>query len=228
MVEKFDQIYQRAAQRKGGENQLEQLLSQPLTQQQIASIPEDRWLAEMTMKIFQSGISWQLVRDKWPNFEQLFFQFRIDPLLMLSVEDWEQKASDRSIIRHLAKVMSIPANAQMIYQARAEHGSFGNMVANWPAEQITDLWQYLKNHGNRLGGNTGPYALRHLGVDTFILSGDVEAYLRQQKIIEGGKQTKRSLNAATAAFCQWQQESGRSFTEISPTIAFSTGDNRVN
>ncbi len=85
----------------------------------------------------------------------------------------------------------------------------------------------MKKHGSRLGGNTGPYSLRQLGVDTFILSGDVEAYLRSYKIIEGGKETKRSLEAATLAFTHWQQQSGRSLTEISQVIAFSTGDNRV-
>jgi len=39
----------------------------------------------------------------------------------------------------------------------------------------------LKKHGQRLGGNTGPYALRLLGKDTFILSSDVEGYLRAKK-----------------------------------------------
>ena len=35
-----------------------------------------------------------------------------------------------------------------------------------------------------------------MGVDTFILSNDVEAYLRNCKIIEGGKDTKKSLDSA--------------------------------
>ncbi|NMS02088.1 DNA-3-methyladenine glycosylase I, partial [Vibrio parahaemolyticus] len=98
---------------------------------------------------------------------------------------------------------------------------------DWPQEKITDLWAYLKKRGNRLGGNTGPYTLRQMGVDTFILSSDVEAYLRNCKIIEGGKDTKKSLDATNKAFVQWQQESGRSLSEISQIIAFSTGDNRI-
>ncbi|MDW2111356.1 DNA-3-methyladenine glycosylase I, partial [Vibrio sp. 2089] len=137
------------------------------------------------------------------------------------------KATDERIIRHLTKVMSIPANARMIHEASIQHGSFGKMVADWPQEKITELWAYLKKHGSRLGGNTGPYTLRQMGADTFILSNDVEAYLRNCKIIEGGKDTKTSHDAATQAFMQWQKESGRSLTEISQIIAFSTGDNRL-
>ncbi len=226
-LEKFADIYQRAAERKGGEKQLNSILSTPLSREEIAQIPNDRWLSAFSMKVFQSGISWKVVRNKWPNFEELFFGFKIEPLLMISDEQWDTKASDTRIIRHHAKVKSIQANAQMIYEASLNHGSFGQMVANWPNEDITGLWLYLKKHGQRLGGNTGPYSLRQLGVDTFILSGDVEDYLRSYKVIEGGRDTKRSLDAASKAFAHWQNESGFSLTQISQTIAFSGGDNRV-
>lgn len=227
VLERFDDIYRRAAERKGGVEKLESLFSIPLSPEQIATIPNDRWLSAFSMKIFQSGISWQVVRNKWPNFEEVFFGFKIEPLLMLSDEQWDLKAADKRIIRHHAKVKSIQANAQLMHETSLQHGSFGQMVANWPSDDITGLWLFLKKHGQRLGGNTGPYSLRQMGVDTFILSGDVESYLRSYKIIEGGKDTKRSLTAINAAFSHWQQESGRSLSEISQTIAFSTGDNRV-
>ncbi|GAK87912.1 hypothetical protein JCM19238_5522 [Vibrio ponticus] len=226
-LEHFNAIYQRAAERKGGAAQLEAMLSTPLSKQELIEIPDDRWLSAFSQKVFQSGMSWKVVRNKWPNFEELFFGFKIGPLLMLSDEQWEVKSTDKRIIRHHSKVMSIAANAQMIYEAGIAHGSFSQMVANWPSEDITGLWLYLKKHGQRLGGNTGPYSLRQMGVDTFILSGDVEAYLRSYKIIEGGKDTKRSLEQCSQAFAHWQQQSGRSLTQISQIIAFSSGDNRL-
>ncbi len=226
-MEKFSTIYQRSAERKGGEDRLESLLTKPLPASEIAKITDDRWLSAFTMKVFQCGISWQVVRNKWPNFESLFFGFKVEPLLMLPQEQWEEKAKDPAIIRHLPKVMSIPANALMIQSAGLEHGSFGKMVAEWPNDQITDLWLYLKKQGCRLGGNTGPYTLRQMGVDSFILSSDVESYLRNHGIIDSGRNTKRAMQAATSAFIEWQQQSGRSFSEISQIIAFSCGDNRV-
>lgn len=226
-MEKFESIYQRAAQRKGGEEKLETLVSKPLTLDGVASIPNDRWLSAFSMKVFQCGISWDVVRKKWPNFEELFFQFRIEPLLMLSEEQWEAKAQDVRIIRHLTKVMSIADNAHMIHSASIEYGSFGQMVAQWPADDITGLWEHLKKYGKRLGGNTGPYALRQLGVDTFILSSDVESYLRNNNIIDSGRGTKRAMKAANNAFIQWRDESGLSLSEMSQIIAYSCGDNRV-
>ena len=226
-LEHFDAIHQRAAERKGGIKALESLLSTQIHREEIAAISDDRWLSAFSMKVFQSGMSWKVVSNKWPNFEELFFHFKIGPLLMLSDEQWDNKSTDKRIIRHHSKVMSILANAQMIYEANIEYGSFGNMIANWSKDDITGLWLYLKKHGQRLGGNTGPYALRQMGVDTFILSGDVEAYLRSYKIIEGGRDTKRSLSQCNQAFTHWQQQSGRSLTHISQIIAFSCGDNRI-
>ncbi len=74
-LEKFADIYHRASERKGGKQQLESMLSSPLSQQQIANIANDRWLAAFSMKVFQSGISWSVVRKKWPHFEEVFFGF---------------------------------------------------------------------------------------------------------------------------------------------------------
>ena len=139
----------------------------------------------------------------------------------------EKKATDPKIIRNLSKVRTIRENAFMVKDVANEHGSFATFVANWDSRDVIGLWEYLKKHGTRLGGNTGPYALRFLGVDTFLLSRDVEGYFTQHKIITGSARSKRSLNAIQAAFNDWQQQSGRSLTELSQLLAYSVGDNYV-
>ncbi|RQW62735.1 DNA-3-methyladenine glycosylase I [Vibrio viridaestus] len=223
--ERFSTIQQRALERKGGKDNLNKLLSSPLSKDQIADITEDRWLAGFSLKVFQSGIRWDVVRKKWPAFEEVFFKFNPDSLLLLSDEQWESKAQDPRIIRHLTKVMSIPHNAQMIVEARREHGSFSEMIANWPSDSISELWLYLKKHGKRLGGNTGPYSLRQMGVDTFLLTSDIEAYLRNTDIINTSSVSKKTLISINQAFTEWQQQSGLPFTQISQIIAYSVGDN---
>ena len=99
------------------------------------------------------------------------------------------------------------------------------MVAHWPTENIIGLWDLLKKRGARLGGNTGPYALRAMGKDTFLLSQDVEAYLRAYQVIDGGITSKSSLAKIQAQFNQWQQQSGFSLQQISRIVAMSVGDN---
>lgn len=222
ILEKFEDIYQRAAEHKGSETRLESALCQLKTQQQLLTVPDHRWLAEITRKVFQCGIVWQVVNKKWENFERLFWGFDIEKLLMMPDELWEQKAQDSGIIRSWSKVETIKHNAQMIYQANLE-GGFSKLIAEWKSENITALWQYLKKNGKRLGGNTGAYSLRAIGKDTFLLTHDIEAYFRNHKLIDGGIQTQRSFTLAQHVFLDWQQQSGRPLAHISQIVAFSMG-----
>jgi 3-methyladenine DNA glycosylase Tag len=217
-LENFQQLYQRAIERKGGAQSLETLLSAPRDSASIEQTGDDRFLAEFTMKVFQSGFVWRVVRNKWPNFERLFFNFDIDKILMVPDEMFEQRAQDPDIIRNFNKVKTIRENALMIDAVRREHGSFGKFVAEWPSNDIIGLWAYLKRCGARLGGNTGPYALRALGKDTFLLSNDVVGYFTQRNIISGGVTSKRSLNAIQQSFNQLQQQSGRPYQQLSQII----------
>jgi 3-methyladenine DNA glycosylase Tag len=227
-AEKFSAIFNRAAERKGGPERLELLLTAPLPASAIATITDDRFLSAFTKKVFQSGFVWRVVEQKWPAFEELFFQFDIEKVLLMPDEMLEKKASDPAIIRNFRKVSSIRDNAIMIKDVSHEHGSFAAFVNSFSEGNITDLWAFLKRAGARLGGNTGPYALRALGVDTFLLSRDVEAYFRQHKLIDGGLNTKRSLTTINDCFKSWQQESGLSYQTLSKIVAYSCGDNSIH
>ncbi|AYA63101.1 MULTISPECIES: DNA-3-methyladenine glycosylase I [unclassified Alteromonas] len=224
-AEPFSEIQKRAAQRKGGAAALSHLVSQPLSVKDVAAIPDDRFLAAMTKKVFQSGFVWRVIEAKWPDFETVFFGFDIEKVLLMPDEMLEQKATDKRIVRNYKKVMTVRDNAMMIQDIKHDHGSFGEFVAGFGPERITELWLYLKKHGARLGGNTGPYTLRALGVDTFLFSRDVEDYLRKHEIIDGSLTSQKSLKAANACFAQWQQESGLSLQEISQTLSLSWGPN---
>lgn len=169
----------------------------------------------------------RVVENKWANFEESFFDFNIEKILMMPEEMLERKAADPKIIRNFKKVQTIKANAQMIFDEQQHGHSFAEFISQWPSNNIIGLWAHLKKHGQRLGGNTGPYALRALGIDTFLITRDVEAYFRAHDIITGGVQSKSSLTAIQATFNQWQQECDLSLGQLSRLIAFATGDNSV-
>ncbi|MBJ7538474.1 DNA-3-methyladenine glycosylase I [Marinomonas transparens] len=219
--ELFQTIYDRATLRHGGIKALESKLNHPLPAKELSQHSDDRWLAAFSQKVFQSGINWQVVRNKWPGFEEVFFGFDIEKMLLIHDEMWEEKAKDTRIIRNFGKVMTIRENAIMINECQTSHGSFTDFIANWPSSDIIGLWAYLKKHGARLGGNTGPYTLRAMGKDSFLLTKDVEGYLRKNGIITTGRDTQSAWKAAQNAFNHWHQESGRSYTEISQCIALS-------
>ncbi|AWL13249.1 DNA-3-methyladenine glycosylase I [Saliniradius amylolyticus] len=224
-LEDFDAIYARASERKGGANGLKALLGAPASKEALSALGDDRYLAAFTKKIFQSGFVWKVVENKWPGFEETFFGFDIDKVLMMPDDMLERKASDPAIIRNFRKVKTIRDNALMIRELSQKHGGFGHFIADWPSEDIVGLWAELKKRGQRLGGNTGPFALRALGKDTFLLTQDVIGYFSQREIISGSAISKRSLKTIQQAFNRLQQQSDWSLQALSQLLAFSVGDN---
>lgn len=226
-VEHFEAIISRAAERKGGEEALASLVYQPLPKNEITKITADRVLSQMTKSIFQSGFVWRVVEAKWPDFEEHFFNFNLEKILMMPDEMVERKATDPKIIRNLKKVTTIRENALLISDLEREHGPIGEFIANWPENDIIGLCDLFKRRGARLGGFTGYNVLRALGKDTFRLSSDVENYMRARGVITGGLQTKSSLKAIQKQFNEWHEQCGLSLTEMSMILAYSVGDNRV-
>ena len=224
----YQEIFDCAINRKGGEKNLEALIQRPNQDRKLSMISDDRCLAEFTKKIFQSGFVWKIVEKKWDGFEEVFWGFDIDKLLMMPEEMLERKAQDKRIIRNFRKIKTVIENAIMIKDTCDNASvSFAEFLVKWPKGDLVGLWLYLKENGSRLGGNTGPYALRALGLDCFLLTRDVEGFLRTHNIVETGITTKKALYASQKFFNELADVSGRNFSDLSRLIAYAYGENRV-
>ncbi len=224
----YQELYDTACKRKGGEKSLKALLPKTASKARLKKLGSDRYLAEFTRKIFQSGFVWRVVDNKWPQFEEVFWEFDIKRLLMMPDDMLERKAKDPAIIRNLSKVKTVRDNAFMIDDVeRREQKPFGEFIAGWPEDDVVGLWLFLKKYGSRLGGNTGPYALRTLGVDTFLFTQDVEGFLRHHGIVDSGTSSRRALSAAQGFFNDLREQSGWSLAKLSRLVSFCYGQNRV-
>ena len=217
----FDEILEIAARRKGSAEAVMAAASQPKTSDALAAIPNDRWLSQMAQGIFQAGISWTVVQNKWPGIEEAFDRFDVGRVALMSPDRFDALLSDRRIIRSAPKVQAIQQNAVLIQEVSSRHGSFGRFIADWPAKDYAGLLKWLKTNGARLGGNTGAYMLRVMGKDSYILSQDVVARLVAEGIVDKAPTSARAMRAVQDAFNQWRAESGRNFNEISRVLAQS-------
>ncbi len=220
-MDSFDSIFQRAAERKGGVDELEALLPKSESELSLKELQDDRVLAEMTKCIFRSGFVWKVVENKWPGFEAAFYGFDVRRCAMLSDEELEALTQDTSIIRNAKKIQSVSKNAAFILDVRADHGSFGAYLADWPTRDIVGLWDDLKQRGDRLGGQTGKFFLRFIGKDTPMFSNDVVKALVAMRIVEKAPTSKKAIAVVQDAFNQWHDESGRDLCEISRVLACS-------
>ena len=207
--------------RFGSAKALEAHLPTPKTAKQLQAISADRYLSTMALRVFRAGLKHSLVDSKWPAFEEVFYRFDPEKVVLMGADHLERLMQDARIIRHLGKLKSVPRNAQLILDIEQEHGSFGKFIAQWPVDDITGLWQYLAKHGNQMGGLSSPRFLRIVGKDTFIPTWDVVAALNAQKIVDKVPTSKRDQAIVQQVFNQWQSESGRPLCQLSAMLAFT-------
>jgi 3-methyladenine DNA glycosylase Tag len=217
----FDDIFALAAARKGGADAFEKTLATPKTTAELAAIPDHRWLAAMTRAVFQAGFSWKVIETKWLGFEAAFWGFDPGRCSMMSDDDLDALLKDKSIVRNGAKIRSVADNATFLRDLAAEHGTAANAFANWPATDYAGLLTTLKKGASRLGGTSGQYFLRTMGVDSFVLSRDVVRALIREGVVDKAPSSQRDLAKVQAAFDHWCAESGRPMTQISRILACS-------
>ena len=205
--------------RFGSAKALEARLPQPRSDAELRALSDDRYLSLMSLRIFRAGLKHSLVDAKWPAFEEVFFGFDPEKVVLMGAERLESLMQDARLIRHLGKLKSVPRNAQFILDVRREKGSFGALIADWPVSDIVGLWKYLAKHGNQLGGLSAPRFLRMVGKDTFVPTDDMVAALKAQGVIDKAPTSQKDLAAVQAAFNQWQAESGRPLCQLSVMLA---------
>ena len=221
-MKRFDEIYQLAVLKAGGEQQLTDILPKSKNKKALKATGDDRYLSSMTRCIFRAGFVWKVIDNKWSGFEAAFNQF--NPLVVANYSDekLEELAQDTRIVRNLSKIRATRDNAVFVLDMQKSHGGLGNLLAEWPQDDVVGLWLYLKQHASRLGGNSGPMLLRLSGKDTFVLSNDVCAALVNHGFLDQLKpSSKKDQLAAQGVFNNLHQATGRPLCELSKILALS-------
>ena len=227
-MKSFDTIRKRAAERKGGDDVLMSLLGRTPDNAKLREIPDHRFLSTMAERVFSAGFVWRVIEQKWPGFEEAFLGFEPKRLLFQPEDFWHELASDARIVRNPQKIKSVRENAAFVDRVAQEHGSFGKFLADWPADDQAGLIDYLGKHGSRLGGNTGQYFLRWVGWDSYIVSSDMIAALRDAGLDISEKATaKKDRAKIQAKLNDWAAASGLPYAHISRILAMSIGPNRT-
>lgn len=221
----FDKIFDLAAARKGGREELLRLLAEtkPRSPRAVAKLGDDRVLSAMTRAVFAGGFAWYIIGDKWPAFETAFRGFDPHTCAFLNDEQLDALMRDRSIIRSPRKIMGVPRNARFVLDVAAEHGSAARFFAGWPDESFVDLNAIIRKRGVGFGFENAARFLRGIGKPAFIASPDVIAALVREGVLERPSSGKKALAQMQAALNHWSAESGYDLTTLSRVLAMSGG-----
>ena len=213
-----------AARTRLGATALEARLPQPRSAAELKAVPDDRYLSQMSLRIFRAGLKHSVVDAKWPAFEEVFNGFEPRRVRSMSDEAMEALLGDARLIRHWGKLKSVRDNAAAMIGIAEEHGSFGSWLADWPRSEIVELWETLAKRFSQLGGNSGPTFLRMVGKDTFILTPSVTAALKHWGAADAPPKNRKDRAAVQSAFNAWAAETGRPLCQLSLILAASIED----
>lgn len=209
-----------AARARHGAPGLDALLPHPKTPEELAAVPDDRYLSQMSLRTFRAGLKHSLVDAKWPDFEQAFYDFDPRRVRAMPDEALDTLLGDSRLIRHGGKIRAVRDNAAALIDIAAAHGGFGRWLADWPTADIVGLWDALAKRFSHMGGNSGPIFLRMVGKDTFILLPSVVAALQRWGVAAAPK-SRQNRAGAQACFNAWAAETGRPLCQLSMILACS-------
>jgi 3-methyladenine DNA glycosylase Tag len=217
----FKTILAEAEKRAGGPKALAVVLPKSKSADELAAIPDDRYLSTMSLRIFRAGLKHDLVDAKWPAFEEVFAGFEPRRVRAMSDEALEALMQDKRLIRHWGKLKSVRENATAAVKLAEEQGSIGRYLADWPGDKTVALWDELAKRFSQMGGNSSAYFLRMVGKDTFILTPYVVRALNKWGGFKGEPKGKADRAKIEAAFLAWAKESKRPLCQISMILARS-------
>ena len=106
----------------------------PEAPSQIEPQSLDDYLEVMTKAVFQSGMSWKVVNNKWPGFQAGFHEFNVARVAAMDESAIDTLAADPAIIRNRRKIVATVHNAQRLIELEEEYGG--------------DIRNYLRAHGD--------------------------------------------------------------------------------
>lgn len=218
------QVIEDRALAKHGKDRLTEVLKQRChvrSRNEIATTPNDRFLAEATRIIFQAGFNWDVIDKKWPNFETAFNGFDVHYWAMMADEEMGRLMQDASIVRNAMRLASVGKNAVYFKDIITEHGSVGEFFASWDPDQYFENVMAMRKRTNRLGGTSGMIFLRRMGIESIVFSDDVVRALIGNGVVDKLPNSKRDMAATQDAVSTWRRESGRTLSEISQILAMS-------
>ena len=117
------------------------------------------YLEVMSKAVFQSGMSWQVVNNKWDGIRDAFRDFDAETVARLGEREIDALTQDTRVIRNRRKIEAIIENANRMLALEAEHGGFRNYLRSHGGFEATvaDLRKQFK-----FVGETGCYIFLYI------------------------------------------------------------------
>jgi DNA-3-methyladenine glycosylase I len=92
---------------------------------------DDEYFERMSRAIFQAGLNWKMIENKWSNFEKAFDKFSITKVAKFGDKQISLLMKNEGIVRNEGKIRSTIYNAQQALLVEEEFGSFRDYIKSF-------------------------------------------------------------------------------------------------
>lgn len=125
---------------------------------------DDIYFENMTRVVFQAGLSWKMIENKWENFKKAFENFSIDKVASFDDEDAERLMTDKDIVRNKRKILATIHNAKQFQQIKKDFGSFQSYIDTLDkSKNYAHAIKELSNRFKHLGSSSARMFLYSVG-----------------------------------------------------------------
>lgn len=106
---------------------------------------DDALFEVMCLQVFQAGLTWRMVLGRRDAFRRAFHGWQIHKVAAMGPDSVERLMADPSIIRNRRKIEACVANAGIIQQIQASHGSFSQwFYHDLETDNLGELQKWLR------------------------------------------------------------------------------------
>ena len=118
---------------------------------------DDVYFENITHVIFQAGLSWKMISEKWSNFRKAFENFSIDKVAEFGDSALVRLMANKGIVRNRRKIEATISNAKEFQKIKREWESFQSYFDGLEKSQNYAL--VIKEFGSRFQ-RLGPSSVR--------------------------------------------------------------------
>jgi DNA-3-methyladenine glycosylase I len=124
---------------------------------------DDEYFERMTKAIFQAGLNWKMIDNKWANFEKAFANFSIRKVAKFDDAQISDLMKNGGIVRNEGKIRSTIYNAQQSALIEKEFGSFKDYFHSFGKDHYK-LMEDIQRRFHHVGASTARTFLWMSGV----------------------------------------------------------------
>jgi DNA-3-methyladenine glycosylase I len=125
---------------------------------------DDEYFERMTRALFQAGLNWKMIENKWQNFQKAFSNFSIKKVAKYDDAEIKKLMTDAGIVRNEGKIHSTIYNADQFLKVVKEFGSFRGYIDSF-GKNHSALQADLQSRFHHLGESSSRTFLWMSGVN---------------------------------------------------------------